>query len=68
MLDELACKVAGHVWVQANDIEGVMTCTRCNAQAEQAPAPPGSDDVSESEESDSVIPEDRPWLEPPFVE
>jgi hypothetical protein len=61
MLDGLACGVGGHIWIQRNGIEDVMTCSRCGAQAEQPAV------ESESDESESIVPEARPWLDPPFM-
>lgn len=66
MLDGLACNVSGHIWVQDNDVEGAMSCTRCGAQVEQAP-PPAVDDDPGPGDAGAIVPEHRPWLEPPFT-
>jgi hypothetical protein len=62
MLDGLACGVGGHIWVQQNGIDDVMNCSRCGAQADQPTA-----DSGEPSESESIVPEERPWLDPPFM-
>ena len=54
--------VGGNVWVQTNGIDGVMSCTRCGAQADQPTVA-----KNEPAGSESIVPTDRPWLEPPFM-
>jgi hypothetical protein len=73
MLDAVACGISGHIWVVNSGVDGVMVCSRCGAQDDAPPAREsragesraGETDVSEP--PDSLVPEHRPWLEPPFT-
>jgi hypothetical protein len=64
LLDGVACGVAGHIWVQHPEVDGVMICARCGragqnrrTRVRRRPTPP-----------DAVIPEeDRPWMKPPYA-
>ena len=71
MLDGLACRIAGHIWLQQIDTEpdGVKVCVRCGARDDtearrlrwrQRRGLPKQRPVAD------IVPEDRPWLEPPF--
>jgi hypothetical protein len=62
LLDAAACGLSGHIWVQHPEAEGVLACTRCGEQAEAAPPP-----EAPATEEESLVPEFRPWLEPPYL-
>jgi hypothetical protein len=62
LLDAAACGLSGHIWVQHPEAEGVLACTRCGEQAEADPLPPAP-----AADDESLVPEFRPWLEPPYT-
>jgi hypothetical protein len=64
-LDGLACRVSGHIWVQQTEIDGVMVCTRCAATDGQPR--PRARRRRRIVPAESIVPENRPWLEPPFM-
>jgi hypothetical protein len=79
LLDGLACGVAGHVWLQQIETEsdGVMVCVRCGArdetgvdaaraEAQAREAHGGDTDEGQQSDGPDLVPESRPWLEPPF--
>jgi hypothetical protein len=70
MLDHVACRVSGHIWVVNSGRDGVMVCGRCGAQEDVPPAPehPEYIDADSSDDgAESIVPEHRPWLEAPFT-
>jgi hypothetical protein len=66
LLDELACGVGGHIWIQNTEVDGVMVCTRCGVHDEAPPLPQPAEDPGTSD-GESLVPEHRPWLEPPYT-
>jgi hypothetical protein len=64
-LDGFACRISGHIWLQQTEVDGVMMCTRCGATLGQART--RGRRRRQSAPAESIIPENRPWLEPPFM-
>jgi hypothetical protein len=68
MLDGVACRVAGHIWVPQVEVEGVLLCARCGARDDsEARRRWGRPRRRQPKDKPPLIPENRPWLEAPFT-
>ena len=68
-LDGFACRVAGHIWVPHADTEGVLVCTRCGVGDDSEARRRWGRPIRRrrAERTAPIVPEERPWLEPPFM-